>query len=374
MKKTSTHLADGRELFYFGSVPEQPADYPDLRPLSPAQVSSQQRYDPLLDEWVLVASHRQKRTFQPTADQCPLCPSTPTSRTEIPAPEYDVVVFENRFPALAPPHGLASSGTDSVGPGPAATVRAAEWIEAPQPLPAVGRCEVVCFSQDHHASFADLTPEHAAIVVEAWIDRTVELSLLPWVEQIYCFENRGRELGVTLPHPHGQIYAYPFVTPRTSRMLSTCDAYRQRTGKNLFDHMLAAELTDGSRIVTAGQHWVAFVPYASRWALEVQFYPTDRIPDLAALTGPARAEFCELYLDMLRRFDRLFGAPVPYISALHQAPVRQGRHEFALHIELFSIQRASSRLQHLAGSELGMGVFATDAVAETTAESLRQAG
>jgi UDPglucose--hexose-1-phosphate uridylyltransferase len=374
VKKASIRLADGRELVYFGSTPERPTDYPDLRPLAPNQVWSQQRYDPLLDEWVVVAGHRQKRVFQPGVGQCPLCPSTPTNHTEVPAPAYDVVVLENRFPALGLPPGPAPSVEGSIDLGKTASPEAVEWTDGPLQRPAVGRCEVVCFSQDHDASFADLTQDHMAVVVEAWIDRTAELSLLPSVEQVYCFENRGREIGVTLPHPHGQIYAYPFVTPRTSRMLSTCSAYRERTGKNLFDELLAAELTDGSRIVVAGEHWVAFVPYASRWALEVQFYPTHRVPDLAALPEAARAEFCKLYLDVLRRFDRLFNAPVPYVSALHQAPVRRGRQEFALHIELFSIQRAPDRLQYLAGSELGMGVFATDAVAETVAGSLRQLG
>jgi UDPglucose--hexose-1-phosphate uridylyltransferase len=374
VKKTSIRLADGRELVYFGSTPARPTDYPDLRPLAAVQVSSQQRYDPLLDEWIVVASHRRERAFLPGTDQCPLCPSTAANQTEIPAPAYDVVVFENRFPALGPPHGLRPSVEGSGDPCETPALEAAEWTDGPLLRPAVGRCEVVCFSQDHDASFADLTPEHVAIVVEAWIDRTVELSALPWVEQVYCFENRGGEVGVTLPHPHGQIYAYPFVTPRTSRMLSACAAYRQRMGKNLFDQMLAAELASGPRIVVEGEHWVALVPYASRWALEVQFYPAHRVPDLAALSEAARVEFCGLYLDVLRRFDRLFNAPVPYVSALHQAPVRQGRQEFALHIELFSIQRAPGRLQYLAGSELGMGVFATDVVAEAIAESLRQLG
>jgi UDPglucose--hexose-1-phosphate uridylyltransferase len=341
VRKTSVRLADGRELIYFGATPERPADYPDLRELPRVEVSPQLRYDPLADEWVVVASHRRQRTLLPGDAGCPLCPSTRARRTEVPAPAYDVVVFENRFPALGG---------------------------------AAGRCEVIGFSPDHQASFADLSPGHAAIVVEAWIDRTAELSLLPGVQQVYCFENRGREIGATLSHPHGQIYAYPFVTPRTSRMLSACAAYRQRTGRNLFDQVLGAELADGSRIVAAGEHWVAFVPRATRWACEVQLYPVRRVPDLAALPEAARAEFCRLYLDLLRRFDRLYDAPAPYIAAVHQAPVRQGREEFALHVELFSLRRGPGGLQYLAGSELGMGVFATDVVAESAAERLRQLG
>jgi UDPglucose--hexose-1-phosphate uridylyltransferase len=342
VRKTSMDLSDGRELIYFGSEPERPHDYPDTRGLSLTKVASELRYDQLLGEWVVVASHRRERAFRPDDDECPLCPSTAARLTEVPAPTYSVVVFENRFPALG--------------------------ISAP------GRCEVVCFSPDHNASFADLSPGQAAIVVAAWIDRTAELSKLPGVEQVYCFENRGHEVGVTLAHPHGQIYAYPFVTPRTARVLAMCVEYRQRTGQNLFDEVLAGELVQGSRIVASGDHWVAFVPQASRWAHEVHLYPYRRVPDLAALPRAANAEFCELYLDMLRRFDRLAGRPAPYVSAVHQAPVRQGREEFALHIELFSTLLAQDRLQHLAGSELGMGVFATDVVAEESAERLRKLG
>ena len=372
-QKASVRLADGRELIYFGARPERPADHPDLRELPPVEVAPRLRYDPLADEWVVVASHRRERAFSHGGRNCgsggdagcPLCPSTAASHTEVPAPVYDVVVFENRFPALGGPPGPAGS------PGLAAETA---WIDGPLPQPWAGRCEVVCFSQDHHAAFADLTPGQAAIVVDAWIDRTAQLSLLPGVQQVYCFENRGREIGATLSHPHGQIYAYPFVTPRTSRMLSACTAHRQRTGRNLFDQVVQSELADGSRVVAAGEHWVAFVPRATRWACEVQLYPVQRVPDLAALPQAARAEFCDLYLDVLRRFGRLFGSPAPYIAGVHQAPVRRGREEFALHVQVFSLQRAGGGLQYLAGSELGMGVFATDVVAEAAAERLRGLG
>ena len=363
MRKTSVRLSDGRELIYFGDVPQRPADYQDRRQLPRVHVSSQQRYDPLLGEWVVIASHRQERTFRPADDQCPLDPSTADSWTEIPAPSYDVVVFENRFPSLGAPL------PDDLGMG---TPADSGGMLAQRP--ATGRCEVVVFSPDHAASFADLTPGHAAIVMAAWIDRSTELALLPGVEQVFCFENRGREIGATLSHPHGQIYAYPFVTPRTSRMLAMSAAYRQRTGLNIFDELLAAELSDGSRVVAAGQHWTAFVPHAAHWPYEVHLYPNIRVPDLAALSDAAKHEFCDLYLDLLRRFDRLFDTPAPYISGWHQAPVRQGRAEFALHLELFTIRRASGKLKYLAGSESGMGAFANDVMPEAAAESLRQAG
>jgi UDPglucose--hexose-1-phosphate uridylyltransferase len=208
----------------------------------------------------------------------------------------------------------------------------------------------------------------------AWTDRSAELAGQPGVEQVYCFENRGAEIGVTLSHPHGQIYAYPYITPRTDRMLASCASYRRETGSNLFDDILAAEEADSSRIVLRGSHWTAFVPYAAHWPYEVHLYPRRRVPSLVALAGTARAEFCELYLDLLRRFDRLFDRPAPYISAWHQAPVRRGGDDFALHLELFTVRRAPGKLKYLAGSESGMGAFANDITPEAAAGRLRQLG
>ncbi|MFD0168832.1 galactose-1-phosphate uridylyltransferase [Streptomyces decoyicus] len=353
MKKTSTRLADGRELIYYDSRDDVVREAVDPRPLDPVATASQIRHDRLLGDSVAIASHRQARTYHPPADECPLCPSRDGRHSEIPAADYDVAVFENRFPSLA---------GDS------------------------GRCEVVCFTSDHDASFADLTEEQAALVLEAWTDRTAELSQLPGVEQVFCFENRGAEIGVTLGHPHGQIYAYPFVTPRTARMLTSLAAHHEATGGgNLFDEVVADELADGRRIVLEGEHWVAFVPYAAHWPYEVHLYPKHRVPDLLALDEAARTEFPQIYLEVLRRFDRIFdegtsqgpraagAARTPYIAAWHQAPLHaEHRGDFALHLELFTIRRTSGKLKFLAGSESGMNVFINDVPPEAAAERLRE--
>ncbi|MFD8093903.1 galactose-1-phosphate uridylyltransferase [Streptomyces malaysiensis] len=343
MKKTATRLADGRELIYYDARDDAVRDAVDQRPLDPIATRSEIRHDRLLGDRVAVASHRQARTYHPPADECPLCPSREGRHSEIPAADYDVVVFENRFPSLA---------GDS------------------------GRCEVVCFTSDHDASFADLDAEQAALVLDAWTDRTAELAHHPAVEQVFCFENRGKEIGVTLGHPHGQIYGYPFVTPRTQLMLRSLGEHREATGRNLFDDVVADELTDGRRVVLDGEHWVAFVPYAAHWPYEVHLYPKRRVPDLPALDEAARTEFPQMYLELLKRFDRIFGEgepPTPYISAWHQAPYHlTDRGEFALHLELFTIRRTSGKLKFLAGSESGMNVFINDVPPEAAAERLRE--
>jgi UDPglucose--hexose-1-phosphate uridylyltransferase len=349
VKKTSTRLADGRELIYYDLRDDSVRDAVDRRPLERTVTTSEVRRDPLLGDSVAIASHRQGRTYHPPADECPLCPSQGERLSEIPDSSYDVVVFENRFPSLA---------GDS------------------------GRCEVVCFTSDHNASFADLTEEQARLVLDAWTDRTSELSHLPSVEQVFCFENRGAEIGVTLGHPHGQIYAYPFTTPRTALMLRSLAAHKDATGgENLFDAVLERELAD-DRVVLEGEHWVAFVPYAAHWPYEVHLYPKRRVPDLLGLDEDARAEFPKVYLELLRRFDRIFGEgepPTPYIAAWHQAPFGAledfdgvNRDDFALHLELFTIRRTSGKLKFLAGSESGMNVFINDVPPERAAERLRE--
>ncbi|MFF8027303.1 galactose-1-phosphate uridylyltransferase [Streptomyces sp. NPDC007896] len=358
MKKTSTRLADGRELIYYDSGDDTVRDAVDRRPLEPTVTSSQVRRDPLLGDSVAIASHRQGRTYHPPANECPLCPSQGDRLSEIPDSSYDVVVFENRFPSLA---------GDS------------------------GRCEVVCFTSDHDSSFADLTEEQAGLVLEAWTDRTAELSHLPSVEQVFCFENRGEEIGVTLGHPHGQIYGYPFTTPRTALMLRSLAAHKEATGgENLFDDVVARELAEGDRIVLETERWVAFVPYAAHWPYEVHLYPKRRVPDLLGLDEEARTEFPQVYLELLRRFDRIFDGsgggkegegepPTPYIAAWHQAPFGAleefegvSRDDFALHLELFTIRRTSGKLKFLAGSESGMSVFINDVPPEAAAQRLRE--
>jgi UDPglucose--hexose-1-phosphate uridylyltransferase len=349
VKKTSTRLADGRELIYYDLRDDTVRDAVDRRPLERTVTTSEVRQDVLLGDSVAIASHRQGRTYHPPADECPLCPSQGERLSEIPDSSYDAVVFENRFPSLA---------GDS------------------------GRCEVVCFTSDHNASFADLGEEQARLVLDAWTDRTSELSHLPSVEQVFCFENRGAEIGVTLGHPHGQIYAYPFTTPRTALMLRSLATHKEATGgENLFDAVLERELA-GERVVLEGEHWVAFVPYAAHWPYEVHLYPKRRVPDLLGLDEDARTEFPKVYLELLRRFDRIFGEgepPTPYIAAWHQAPFGAleafdgvVREDFALHLELFTIRRTSGKLKFLAGSESGMNVFINDVPPERAAERLRE--
>lgn len=328
-------LADGRELIYFDETDDAIRTGVDSRTLPPPPPPAQLRYDQLTGEWVAVAAHRQSRTFLPPAQDCPLCPSKDGRQSEIPAADYDVVAFENRFPSF--------SGD-------------------------AGRCEVVCFSSDHDASFSTLPVSRVLTVLEAFTDRTAELSRIPAVEQVFCFENRGEEIGVTLHHPHGQIYGYPYITPVTSRYLT---AARRHEGTNLYGDVFARERESGERVVTGNEHWTAFVPYAARWPYEIHLAPHRQVADLTELTDAERAACAPLWLELAQRLDGLFGLPMPYVAAWHQAPVREGRERCWLHLRLHTIRRAPGKLKYLAGSESAMGAWVNDIAPEEAAASLR---
>ncbi|GEL94611.1 galactose-1-phosphate uridylyltransferase [Cellulomonas composti] len=392
VRQTATRLADGRDLIYFDdSEPyvsgaatrrlDDPRPLPDrFAPLEDGSLPTgpQMRRDPLTGDWIPMASHRMNRTFLPAADSCPLCPARPGaaySDGEIPDTDYDVAVFENRFPALLVLPDEAGM-TGSVDDTAAGLVDSEPLFET---RPAAGRCEVVCFSSAHDSSFVDLPVSRVRTIVDAWAQRTQALSALPGIQQVFVFENRGREIGVTLPHPHGQIYALPYVTPRTEAMLRQARAHRERTGGSLLADVVAAELRAGVRVVLESEHWVAFVPAAARWPVEVHLAPRRDVPDLPALTDAERDDLASTYLELLRRLDRFFvdpatgdPIPLPYIAGWHQAVVGPDRDLGRLHLQVISVLRAPGKLKYLAGVESGMAAWISDTTPERTAERLQE--
>jgi len=366
--KRETRLADGRDLIYFDDPDTTLGDdrSVDARDLDPRPETATMRQDVLTGDWISVAAARQNRAFLPPAELDPLAPQTPTNPSEIPS-VYDVAVFENRSPSFGP--ALA----EAIGDAPAAAdpprgLDDLAHLGLGRTRTSVGRCEVVCFSPDRHGSFGTQTVTRARTVIEAWADRTAALSALPGVQQVFPFENRGEAIGVTLHHPHGQIYSYPYITPRTQRLLDSID----RTAPDLFERILAFE-QEGPRVLLRGEHWTAFVPFAARWPLELHVLPHRHVADFAGLTDAERDELAPFYLRLLRGVDALYDTPTPYIAAWHQAPVHVGRDSVRLNLQLTSPRRAADKLKFLAGSEAAMGAWIGDVPPEVAAEKLRTA-
>jgi len=352
--RTQSRLADGREIIYYDAKAIHARDAIDRRVLDDAPTQTELRRDPLLDEWVVVAGHRQARTFLPPTSECPLCPTRGQQLTEIPEFDYEVAVFENRFPSLTE----TPSEVD---------------IADPMSRHGFGRCEVMCFTSEHSSSFADASAERCRLVLEAWIDRDRALSAIPGIEYVFIFENRGVEIGVTMSHPHGQIYAYPFIPPRDEQMRQVAQRYRAEHHSSLYEDVINSEIADGRRIVYAGEHWIVFVPHAARWPFEMQIFPRRALRHIRDLNEVEREEFSRFYPSLLRALDTVLGVPMPYIAAWHQAPVMADDDDSRLFLEVFSLRRAADKLKYLAGSESAAWVWINDISPERAAQSLREA-
>jgi UDPglucose--hexose-1-phosphate uridylyltransferase len=353
--KRSLKKPDGRALYLYSRhpIPDLPAPAPDDG--STFAPNPHLRWHPLRGEWVAYAGHRQHRTFLPPAEYNPLAPTRdPSHPTEVPMGEYDVAVFENRFPTLFegahdPPKEIVET-------------RAGR-----------GACEVVVYTKDVRASLGSLPLWNVELVFDVWADRTRELGMRDDVQYVFPFENRGVEVGVTLHHPHGQIYAYPFVPPMAERELGEMLACYERTGRGLLATYMESELADGRRIVYAGSRSVAFVPACARWAYETWIVPLRPVPRLSELSANERADMARALKTVLLKLDGLFARPMPYVMAIHQAPTDGlGHLEAHVHVEIYPALRMPNRVKYLAGSEIGAGVFTADTFPEDKAEELRR--
>jgi|1185.fasta_scaffold26570_2 UDPglucose--hexose-1-phosphate uridylyltransferase len=345
---------DGRRLWLYGRRPPSPLG-PVPSPFSTAvSVDTHLRFHPLLREWVIYASHRQERTFLPPASSDPLAPTKdPANPTELPVGDYEVAVFENRFPSLVP----------EAGPAPA--------VEGAETAAAVGACEVVVFAQDAGQSLGELPADRISLVLEVWAERTRALARAG-MAYVLPFENRGTEMGVTLLHPHGQIYAYAFVPQVQAHAAAALREHYERTGSDLVADLARGERDRRIRVVAAEGEVVAFAPPFGRFPYETWIAPTRSVPDLAGLTAQETADMAVALSQVLRRLDGLWGRPMPYLMTVNQAPSDGVPHpEWTVRIEICPIRRAPEKLKFLAGTELGAGVFANDITPEQAAADLR---
>lgn len=356
--KHQAKLADGRDLFYFddfgSKLPSQRK--PDSRELPARPEVAQMRLDSLTGEWVSVAAHRHGRAHLPPAHLCPLCPSTEENLSELPD-VFDVAVFENKSPSFGPDLLPAADPDYST----------VVDLKLGSVRDSIGRCEVVVFSPEHLGSLGAMPTNRVRTVIEALADRTAHLQSLPGVMQVFPFENRGQDIGVTLHHPHGQIYAYPFITPRTTKLLDSISKY----GSDLFADTLKFE-QGSQREIIKSDNFTAYVPFAGRWPIEIHLLPHRHVQNLSELTSDEKIELAEVYRRLLHALDEIYETPTPYISAWHQAPLVDAGKSVRLQLQITSPRRAADKLKYLAGSESAMGAFIADFPPETTAARLRE--
>ena len=318
---------------------------------------SELRYNPIKGDWVITATHRQNRTFMPPKDFCPLCPTKDENfPTEVPV-DYDLVVFKNKFPSL-----------QQVPPVPDV-----EGTEMYPVRTAQGECEVVLYSSKHDSTLAEMPYSKFVKLVKVWKDRYLDLGQKEYVDYVFIFENKGVEVGVTLHHPHGQIYAYPFIPPIPERELEMSKAHLEEHGECLFCRVLQDELLDGRRIVAENDSFVAFIPFSARYPYEVHIMARHHLPSLAHFTEKEEEELAAILRFVLKKYDNVFTRSFPYIMVIHQQPTNGTGEEYShFHIEFYPPLRTNDKLKYLAGSEAGAGTFINDTIPEEKAKELRE--
>ena len=345
---------DGRALALYSRVPIRFAAAAPSPFADPLAANPHFRWHPLRGEWVAYAAFRQNRTFQPPPEYNPLAVTTdPAAPTELPEGDYEIAVFDNRFPAMS------LDAHDA----PASSVPTA---------PAAGHCEVVVFTQNPADALARLPLGRIELLLAVWADRTVRAGRRGAIKYVLPFENRGVEVGVTLHHPHGQIYAYPFVPPVPATMLANERIHYARHGRALLVDMVQTELADPVRVLYHGLHAVAFVPACARYPYEVWVTPIAHVPDFAALSVEQRADLARALKTVLLKYEGWWQRPFPYLMSWYQAPTDGEAHpETQLHAQFSPPYRTRDRLKYLAGTELGAGMFAMDALPEDKAAELQ---
>jgi UDPglucose--hexose-1-phosphate uridylyltransferase len=311
---------------------------------------SELRWHPLLRQWVGVAAARQGRPQMPN-NWCPFDPGS----GKVPE-HYDVYLYPNDFAAF------------SAASGPFDANAAGDLFGRTN---ARGRCDVVLYSPEHERRPSQLSAEHWRLVVDLWTRRTIELAADRSIRYVYIFENAGEAIGVTMPHPHGQIYSFPYVPPFVETELLSAADYFALHSKCLYCELLAREQEAKTRIVETNESFAAFVPFAARFPSEVQIYAKRHVDSLANLTDAEETDLANLILIVRRKYDALYGFPMPLMMAVRQAPTQGDHPAFHFHVEFFPIQRSATKLKYLAGVETGVGTFLNDTVAEDQAEALR---
>ena len=322
---------------------------------------SQLRWDPTLQEWVTCAPQRQERTFLPPAEWCPLCPTREGGfPTEAPRAHFQIAVFENRYPSYTLDAQSPAEAGNELSPTAAGR----------------GICEVVVYSEEHNSSLAHVGERRIRELIEVWADRYRDLSALDPVKYVFIFENKGEAIGVTLQHPHGQIYGYPFIPPRPAKELQAARAYREsHAGDCLHCTVLAQEQRDGCRLVVEGKHFAAFVPFFAHFPYEIHVYAKRCASAIADLAPSERRDLARVLKKVLTCYDALWGFSLPYMMAIHQAP-SDGENYTGVahfHIEFYPLNRTREKLKYLAGSESGAGAFILDVLPEVAAAQLRAA-
>jgi len=317
------------------------------------------RYDPIKDQKVAYSIKRQNRTFHPKREYCPLCPTISDGmETDIPEKDYYIVVFENKFPTFAE--------------NPDAVRNASSFYTKHE---SKGICEVICYTPVHDVFLEDLPHDNIVDLVKVWKDRYIALGKKDFIKYVYIFENKGKEIGVTLSHPHGQVYAFSYIPPVVEQELISSEKFYSQKKECIHCMIIKEEAADKGRIVSKNNDFIAFIPYYAKWPYEVHIYSRRHIDSLKDFTIKEMDSLAKMLKGLVSKYNNLFNFRMPYVMAIHQRPTDGGNYEYYhFHIEFYPPYRTKDKLKYLAGCELGAGTFINDTLPEEKARELRESG
>jgi UDPglucose--hexose-1-phosphate uridylyltransferase len=308
------------------------------------------RWNPIRQEWVIVATHRQTRPLL-SRKQCPFCEEVEGAPREL-----EVISIPNLFPSL-----LENSRSVS--------------NESPlfAKCPAYGKCEVVIYSKDHDKGLKDQSADSLIELINLWIDRYEELGSKPGIKYVFIFENKGRLIGVTLDHPHGQIYAFPFVPEAIQREVESSKKWMEKHGRCLFCSIIEGEEEKSERIIFENERFVGFVPFFASLPYEVHLYPKSHLGSITQLDDHGKKDLAESIKAIITKYDRFFGFELPYMMMLFQSPTDgKGYPFYHFRIEFRPLHRSKEKIKYLASVESGTGVFINDTLPEEKARELKK--
>jgi UDPglucose--hexose-1-phosphate uridylyltransferase len=311
------------------------------------------RWNPILQEWVVVAAQQGKRPVLPVEKDCPFCPGKPETGTG----NWSVLHLPNKFPAL-------------MENPPKPDIESDEFYQV---KPSKGACEVLLYSPKHDTTFQQLGVDHICKIVEMWVDRTRELGAIKEIEYVFIFENTGREIGVSLDHPHGQLYAFPFIPRKIRRELDSAKQFMEKRKKCLFCNILEKEKADGRRIVLENSSFTAFIPFFATWPYGLHLYPNRHLQSLLDFTESEKRDLASILKTIRTIYDNLFGFRLPHMMAFHQSPTDKAKHPYYhFHVEFYPVHRAKDKIKYLAGVEVGTDTFLNPTNPEEKAKELRE--
>lgn len=241
---------------------------------------------------------------------------------------------------------------------------------------AIGHCEVILYSPEHTKQIYQLSDEHVLKIVELWSARFKELAKDERVKFIYEFENRGEEVGVTIHHPHGQLYAYSFIPTKICEELNNCKSYFKKHGTNLFADLNKAEKKHGKRVVLENASFIAYIPYFTDYPFGVFIVNKKLKGNITLFTLQEKKDLADMLKKLVAGFDKIYDRPFPYMMCMHQTPVNDKKYVdaadyYAFHIEFYPPLRARDKIKWYTGSEMGAGAAANPLDVDECAEVLR---